>query len=236
MSLAILVFARMDSRRLPGKAMRDVAGRPLVGRVIDRVRKAMWGGPVILATSDRPIDEPLVAFARAEGIAAFRGDAHDVAGRALACCDALGLEACVRISGDSPYLPPELIDSAAEIYRARGVDLVTNVFPRTYPPGASVEIVTRAALARAHPHMTADDRENVTTIFYRDARDWRIANLSAEDDRYAGVRLTVDTPDEMTRAVAIAHRLGAAPEVASLDTVVAACRSVMSTEAGSTQR
>ena len=60
---AIIVFARMDSVRLPGKALADLCGRPMLGRVLDRVRRAKRGGRIVVATSERKSDDEIAAFA-----------------------------------------------------------------------------------------------------------------------------------------------------------------------------
>jgi spore coat polysaccharide biosynthesis protein SpsF len=225
-NLAILVFARMDSTRLPGKALADLEGRPLLGRVLDRLRRVRRCSRVVVATSDRAVDDPISNFAEAEGVEIFRRDCDDVAGRALACCEALDLDYFVRISGDSPFVPAELVDQMIEMAKTGDADLVTNVHPRTWPAGASSEIVQANALRRAHPHMTAQEKEDVTVHFYTSAQEWRIANLSAPDDRYRGVRLTVDTAEELERARALVSRLGPEPEAATLDEIVALKRAL----------
>ena len=67
---------------------------------------------IVLATSDRPIDDPLAAFAAANELALFRGDPDDVAGRALACAERFGLDYFARVNGDSPFLEPALLGEA----------------------------------------------------------------------------------------------------------------------------
>ena len=48
----------------------------------------------------------------------------------------------VRINGDSPLIDPKLIDKAIKISKKKkGYDIITNVFPRTFPKGQSVEVI-----------------------------------------------------------------------------------------------
>ena len=218
-----LIFARMDSRRLPGKALADLGGRPLLDRVVDRVARAQAVRGMIVATSDRLVDDPIAARARALGVDLFRGSAKDVAGRALACCAARGLDAFLRISGDSPFVAPEVIDGVCALFDAEAPDLATNVHPRSFPPGCSAEAIRVEALVRAAPEMDDDDREHVTTRFYRDAASFRIANLLS-DVPYDGVRLTVDTEEELARARWIVAQVGPAPETRALGEIAALAR------------
>ena len=220
------MFARMDSARLPGKALGDLCGRPVLGRVLDRVRRAQGCKRVIVATSERAADDAIADFAAAENVECFRGHHADVARRALDCCAALGLDSFVRISGDSPFMPPELIDRALQTRRETDADLATNVFPRSYPAGASVEAIKADALRRAHRNMSASEREHVTEAFYKAPLAWRIVNFAAPAPPCADVRLTVDTPAELEIARALTARLMPNPERAALDDVVALRRSL----------
>jgi spore coat polysaccharide biosynthesis protein SpsF len=221
---AIVVFARMDSARLPGKVLADLCGRPLLGRVLDRVRRAQRCRRIVVATSARQADDVIADFAVAESVELFRGHDADVASRALDCCEDLGLDAFVRISGDSPFIPPELIDQGLEIAKTVNADLVTNVFPRSYPAGASVEVVSVGALRRAYARMAPDEREHVTAMFYRTPNDWRIVNFAAPAP--AEVRLTVDTEAELAIARALTAQLLPKPETASLQDVIVLRRSL----------
>lgn len=221
MRIASVVFARMDSRRLPGKVLLPIAGRPMLAHVLDRVRRARF--PVIVATSDRPIDDPVAALAAREGLPSFRGDADDVAGRALACMAAHRLDALIRISADSPFIDPQLIEAVAELFASHPVaEIATNVHPRSYPPGESVELIARAALKRivAEARDPAD-HEHVTRYAYAHPELFHIVNHAASG-AYDGIALTVDTPQDLARSEwMFAHGADAA---ASLDAVVALAR------------
>jgi spore coat polysaccharide biosynthesis protein SpsF len=225
--LGIVVFARLDSRRLPGKALRDLAGRPLLGRVLDRLRAVEPRLPIVVATSDRALDDPIAAFAEVEGAALFRGAADDVLGRAHACAEAFGFSAIVRISGDSPFIDPALIERCVAQFEAAlpRLDLVTNIMPKSFPPGVSVEVIATEVLRRmTRDAVAADEREHVTPYLYRNAARFRIENLAAPDGRYRGVSLTVDEPRDLDRAAWIAATLGARAAEASLDEIVALAR------------
>lgn len=216
----IVIFARLDSNRLPGKVLKPIGGRPMLGHVIDRMRRVASAGDVVVATSDRDIDDPVARFAMDEGVAIFRGACDDVAARALKCAEANDFDRFVRISGDSPFVDPELVDQVSAAQAERGADLATNIQVRTYPPGMSVEVIRTAAMARLIAETeNADDREHVTRYFYRRPEGFRIVNCRAPDSRYEGLRLVVDTPADFARASWIAERLGKDIVSAGLDTI-----------------
>lgn len=220
---ALILLARLDSRRLPGKGLLDLGGRPVLGRAIDRLRRCRVVDAVLIGTSDRAVDDDLEAFAEAEGVGCFRGDGADVAGRCLAAMAAHGLDWFVRICGDSPFADPETTDAVAEAFLADpALDIATNVFPRGYPIGASAEAVSRPAMARICA--ATDDltwREHVTAWAYENPDPYRIRNIAPNHARYRGLSIAVDTPDDLARARAVLPRLGD-PADATLDEVVAA--------------
>ena len=198
-----IVTARMTSSRLPAKPLRDLAGRELLGRVIDRVSVARSISRVIVATSTSDTDDPVAAFCDREATLCFRGSLDDVTSRLLAAAADSGAEAFVRISGDSPIIDPELIDRAVDCFAKNCPDLATNVFPRTFPAGQSVEVVNASALRRLWSQQSdaadaAELNEHVTMGFYRSPESWDIVNFTSG---LLGPHpsMAVDTPEDLVR-------------------------------------
>lgn len=219
-STGYLVFARLDSRRLPGKALLDLAGRPLLQRVLDRIRSAAAGRLVAVATSDREVDDPIAELAERQGVALFRGAAEDVAGRALAAAEAFRLDLFVRICGDSPFVDPQLCQRMVAQAESGSMDVVTNLFPRHYPPGCSVEVVRIEAMRRLCKQAEGQRyREHVTTYFYDNPIAFNIANC-VPPIPYPPVVLTVDEPADLQRARHIVLSAGDGIDRLTLDEVV----------------
>lgn len=195
-AIPVVVFARADSRRLPNKCFRTIGDRPMLTRVLDRA--AATGRPVVLATSTRPVDDPIAAHADRLGVELLRGAADDVLGRALAVAERGNRRAIIRISGDSPFIDPALIDAVVARYEAGPADLATNVYPRSFPPGESVEVIATAALRIADAEATDPaDREHVTTWFYRQPDRFRIVNHAVEPAYDSRLKLAVDTAEDL---------------------------------------
>lgn len=221
----ILILARFSSRRLPGKALCDIAGRPLLGRVIDRMRQVRGHPAIVVATSEQPDDDAIAKFADEQGVAVFRGALNDVAGRCLAAAEAHGFDCLARVSGDSPFICPEIVGLAIDRFFRDGPDLETNVFPRSYPTGISIEVMATATLRRLLDATQADeDREHVTRYIYANPDQFVIDNFSALDDRYQGLQLTVDTVLDLQRARWICGQLAARAATAPLDDIAALAR------------
>ncbi|MCW0234929.1 MAG: NTP transferase domain-containing protein [Ferrovibrio sp.] len=220
---AVVLFGRFNSSRLPGKVLLPLGDRPMLGRVIDRMRLLSTPARIIVATSDQPDDDGIASFAESEAVDVFRGDKNDVLARAVACVDHFKLDRFVRICCDSPFMDTELVDHLLALHAEENAELATNMLPRSYPFGISVEILT-AGLTRRLDRDASDpeDREHLTRFCYRFPERFHIARHSATHERYIGLRLVVDTPEDYARAEAITRHLGVRPETATLDQVVAA--------------
>ncbi len=199
MRIGAIVQARMSSTRLPGKVLRRVRDRPVLQYLLERLQRCDGLDGVTVATSVDPSDEPIEKFCLEFGVSCCRGSLQDVARRCADAAGSRGLDAFVRLCADSPLLDPALVDRAIAEYRSREVDLVTNVFPRSFPPGQSVEVIRTSVLVAAVDMMTSDDdRGHVTRYFYRHAERYRIHNVHAEVD-YGDLRLAIDTPGDLRR-------------------------------------
>ena len=115
--IVAVIQARMTSTRLPGKVLRPLAGRAILGLLVDRMRRATALNDIVVATSIQRSDDAIAAFCAVEGIDCVRGSLDDVAGRMLDAAEQSRADAFLRISGDSPLLDPAIADHAARLFR-----------------------------------------------------------------------------------------------------------------------
>tara|TARA_Y100000589_G_scaffold81937_1_gene75902 strand:+ start:687 stop:1373 length:687 start_codon:yes stop_codon:yes gene_type:complete len=209
MKVPAIIFSRMGSSRLPGKALRHIAGEPLIKRVINRVSKVKNLSTIVVATSNSRTDDGLSQYIQSLNIEVFRGAAHDVLNRAVSCASYLGVDKFVRINGDSPFIDPELLEKGIDMWGDPNLDLISNVFPRTYPVGMSVEIIKTDSLKKILG-LTADscDREHITRFFYKNPEKFRILNFESGRPDLRKVRLAVDTKEDLERINWLFKELG----------------------------
>ncbi|WP_339859741.1 cytidylyltransferase domain-containing protein [Thalassospira alkalitolerans] len=220
--IGFVIFARLDSNRLPGKALLKINGIEMLGRVISRVREASVTGRIIVATTDRDLDNPIVSFADAKGIEVYRGSCDDVLGRAVCCARDFKLGSIVRICGDSPFLDAALITDICALGLKEDADIYTNIPGRTFPYGASIELIPKKVLERLDALVrSASDREHVTKYIYDNGSQFKVSQLRSLKSDYHGVRLVVDTSEDLARAEWIASVLDGSADN-SLDAAVAA--------------
>jgi spore coat polysaccharide biosynthesis protein SpsF (cytidylyltransferase family) len=193
----------MNSRRFPGKVLAPLAGRPLLAHVLGRCAQAFGADKVVLATSSLAPDDPVDKCAQQLGYRSFRGDLDNVFARFQHCLAAFPCAWFVRVSADSPMIDPQLIVRVAD-RRAAQYDLVTNVLPRTFPSGQSVEVVRSEPFAAiAADKLAAEEREHLTQVYYRNPGRFRILNVASRDAALARQHLTVDTLEDLRAAEAI---------------------------------
>ena len=205
--IVAIVQARMSSKRLPGKVMKPVAGIPMLQYLLERVSRATRIDEMLVATSDGVEDDVIAAHCKSLNTNCFRGSLMDVAGRFAGALNAFPAEIFIRICGDSPLIDPRLMDHGIELFLSSACDIVTNVFPKTFPAGQSVEILRTSVFLPTVERMTASaDREHVTPYFYRHPRDFQIRNFTADSD-LSGIRLSVDTYEDFHRLCDIVDRM-----------------------------
>jgi len=168
-----IIQARMGATRLPGKVLCDIAGQPMLVRVVERTRRASLLDGFIVATTTEVQDDALYELCRERGYPCFRGDQQDVLDRYYQSARQTGAEVVVRITADCPVIDPDLIDETTKLVTGRSslithhalrithhasLDFAANRLPppwgRTYPIGLDVEVCTFAALERAWKEAT----------------------------------------------------------------------------------
>jgi len=187
-----IVQARMGSTRLPGKVLTEVAGRPLLAHMLERVRRAGTIDDVWVATSTEPRDDAIAALHDR----VFRGSEADVLARFAGAADAAGAATVVRLTADCPLITPDAVDLVVGALGASGADLATNAPPhgRTWPDGTDAEAFPRAVLDRAHAAAgDPADREHVTRWLHRHGA----VEVVDHDPPLGDVRITVDTPEDL---------------------------------------
>lgn len=201
MTITALIQARMGSTRLPGKVLMDIAGKPMLLRVVERIEQSKLIDRAVVATSILPADDRIVRFCMEKKISCGRGSEHDVLDRFYTIIkNQFPSDIIVRITSDCPLIEPAIIDAVIGkiLDRKDGADYACNFLPaRTYPRGLDTEVFTRKALRRAWiEDKTPEWREHVTPYIYRNPHLFHIAGIQNERD-LSGMRWTVDTWEDL---------------------------------------
>ncbi|MBS0296619.1 MAG: glycosyltransferase family protein [Proteobacteria bacterium] len=221
-----MLQARMSSTRLPGKVMRDLLGRPMIDRQIERLRRAESLDRLVVATSDDASDDPLAEHLEREGVDVFRGPLTDVLARFSGALERFGpAEHVVRLTADCPLADWRVLDQVVRLHLAEGNDYTSNDLVRTFPHGLDVEIVRAEALQTAASEaVDPAEREHVTPFVYNRPDRFKLGCLTQAVDRSAE-RWTVDTPNDFAFVQRVYERLYPAnPAFTSEDVLALDCR------------
>jgi len=199
MKVVAIIQARMGSTRLPGKVMMDLAGEPMLVRVINRVRRASRLDEVVVATTTNAEDDRIVGLCHDRGWPVFRGSEDDVLDRYYRAAVAHSAQAIVRITSDCPLIDPDVIDAVVLEFQSHypDVDFVSTGINRSYPRGLDTSVMSWAALEKAGREDTNPAwREHVTQYIIRNPDLFRVRGVENDVD-YSYMRWTVDTPEDL---------------------------------------
>ena len=215
--IVAIIQARMASSRLPNKVLLDIAGEPMLVRVVERTRKARTLDEVVVATTVAPTDDAVEALCSERSYPCYRGSSQDVLDRYYQAARTFYAEVIVRITADCPIIDPSVIDKT--VYAFLGVesdethiktsplqqstpyDFAANRLPppwgRTYPIGLDTEVCSFDGLETAWKEAEKNhQREHVMPFFYEQPERFRILHVSHDPD-YGSMRWTVDTQQDL---------------------------------------
>jgi spore coat polysaccharide biosynthesis protein SpsF len=202
--LVVVIQARNGSSRLPGKVMLPLAGKPLLARMVERVRAARTPFDTVVATTVDTNDNPIVDLCRAIDVPCFRGDPLDLLDRHFRAAVAFRADAVAKIPSDCPLIDPGVIDKVCGEFLVPDIaegrwDFVSNLHPPTYPDGNDVEVMSIGALETAWREADRDFQREHTTPFLWDQPDrFRIGNVVWETglDYSQSHRFTIDYTED----------------------------------------
>ena len=189
----------MRSSRFPGKVLAEVAGKPLLGYLLDRLELCRNLDQTIVSMTEVREDTAIEDYCQSRNIFCYRGDEHDVLGRLLKSYNAVDAEIGVVVFGDGPLVDPTIIDQAIDLYLAMpDYDFVGNDLKTTYPPGMEVEVFSINALSESAERCKSSIIREHGTLFLRTNPDiFRLYNFEAEKSlRRADLALEVDTVED----------------------------------------
>ena len=131
MNVACIIPARYASTRLPGKPLLDIAGKPMIQHVVERVRQARRASRIIVATDDVRIVAAVEAFG---GEALMTSASHPTGTDRLAEVAAAlpEVDLILNIQGDEPLIPPQAIDELIAVFDGRDdLQMATLMTPMT---------------------------------------------------------------------------------------------------------
>jgi len=204
MKIVAIVQARLGSTRLPNKVLAPIGDVPLIEFLLGRLSKSERISEIVLATSTNEINDQLSAVVENLGFQVIRGSENDVLQRYVDAAAATNADVVIRITGDCPFVDPQLIDEMLGDFISSNIDYMSNTDPPTFPDGFDIEIFKMSALLQSAEIATSPfEREHVTPCL-------RTNSLFSHKNKAAVVdashlRLTVDEQRDLDVVRGIAN-------------------------------
>ena len=210
MKTVAIIQARMGSTRLPGKVLMDLSGRPMLAQQLARLKRCTRLDELVVATTTHGRDDPVEAFARADGVRCFRGSEDDVLSRYVGAAAEARADAVVRITADCPLIDPEVTDQVVRdlVDHSSACDYATNTMERTYPAGLDVEVFFIDVLHRIDRlSKRPEEREHVTGVVWTQPTLFLCRHVKDDVDN-SDLRWVVDRRPDLHVVRAIYDGLG----------------------------
>lgn len=192
----------MGSTRLPGKSMMSLAGVPLVGRILERLKRVRKINDIVLATTEQNADDVLVELAKEYDVRYFRGSQNDLVARFYQAAKSIKADVIVRFPGDNPVPEPTEIDRIIDYHLSSKNHFSSNIVPMKgngYPMGIGAEVFGFRVLEDIfRRNYDAEKREHINLNFL-DSRHQQIVG----PERYRVG--TVQCPEVFRRPELILH-------------------------------
>jgi spore coat polysaccharide biosynthesis protein SpsF len=235
MKIGALIPVRLASERLPGKALKEICGRPVIHHLLDRVCACKHIDPdnAIVCTTQESTDDPLVDSVLSYGAGIFRGSTDDIIERFHAATLEYEFDAVVQVDGDDPLSATEYMDLTMDKLLANSdLDIVTC---RGLPLGTAVKSFTASSMKRVYEHYRSDKNDTGFIYFFTKTdlcKQLEIDPVSV-DHVFDAVRLTLDyqedfavfdalftalyTPDAVVGLAEVVRFLRDNPDIVSLN-------------------
>ena len=176
--------------------MLPICGIPIIGLLLQRLSASRRVEKIVLATSEDPLDQPLVHYVRELGYTVYQGSENDVLDRYYRAAKQAGADVVVRITGDCPLIDAELVDAVIDRFLESGVEYASNIDPPTYPDGLDTEVFFFRALETAWREAKDTQQREHVTPFIRESSQFSRVNIPFVSD-HSSKRWTVDEPADL---------------------------------------
>jgi len=196
--VGITIEGRMGSTRLPGKTLKMLYGKPMLERMIERLKMVKQADIIVMATTDQLQDQPIVDLAKQLGIGHYQGSSEDVLDRVLKAAQKYEIDIIAETCADCPVVDPGIIDKQIAAFIENNVDYVGCHLVKTFPIGLDAKVFTIKTLEEV-AMITNDpaDRENVSLYIYEHPQRYKLLNIEARGrQRRPDLRLVVDHQED----------------------------------------
>lgn len=223
MRIGAIVPIRMNSERLPGKALLKINGRPVVHYLLDRVAACRYVKPadIVVCTTQDASDDPLALAVQEYGASVFRGERDDIIKRFRDAMEQFAFDAVVQVDGDDPLTEPQYMDLTME--KLLSDPALGIVWSEGLPLGVNCKSFTRKAMDTVYGQYRAGQNDTGFIYYFTKTDFLKKATVRpvSKDHVHDTVRLTLDYDVDFEVFRRIFEALDRPGHVASLTEVIA---------------
>lgn len=176
MKIVAIIQARMSSTRLPGKVLMELAGKPVLAHVVERLRACRQLDGIMVATSVDASDDVIDCWCSQVKVPCYRGSLLDVLDRYVQAARACDADAVVRITADCPAIDPGIVDEVANNFVKGGYEFYG--LKGEFPDGLDCTVFAVSALERAwRDAQLPSEREHVGPYIEKNPQIFRSGGL-----------------------------------------------------------
>jgi glutamate-1-semialdehyde 2,1-aminomutase len=207
MKVVAVIQARMGSTRLPGKVMMSLDSHPVLEWCVRAARAAPGVDEVWVASTMQPADDVIADWCDSNHVKCYRGSETDVLSRFAWVAEQTEADIILRLTGDCPFLDPEVIGGVVRLMQQTRAEFCSNVSPRTYPDGLDVQAFTSDAINYAHHEAKRPiDRDCVCTWIERNRSRFPAETLINPIPDMQDERWVLDTENDLIFCKSIAMK------------------------------
>lgn len=207
--LGILIFARYNSKRLPGKVLKEIFLEKKLLEVIYLRLKKFTKLNIVVCTSLSKKDNQIIKICKQQKIRFFRGNLKNVFDRTIKCLKKFKFDAFVRINADRPFVDFDEVNKMVKIFRKNKFDIITNQLSKKCPKGLACEVAKSEVFFDIKKKISLSDKEHIFNFFYRNKKKYKIYNLNNKDYfKKKKIKLSIDTYHDLSKVKKIYKNLG----------------------------
>lgn len=220
--IGALIPIRLASERLPGKALKEICGRPAVWHLLDRVclSKHIAKEHVVVCTTEDKSDDLLVEAVESYGCRVFRGARDDIIKRFYDAIKAFNFDIILQVDGDDILADPFYMGLTIQaLLDDETLDIVTC---EGLPLGVASKSFTRHAMEKVYQSYRTTENDTGFIYFFTKTGLCKQQVISPLNTAHVchKSRLTLDYPEDFEVFSYIIEALHKTEALFSLEAIV----------------
>lgn len=208
MKIYLIIQARMNSSRLPGKVLKNIQDKCVLQHIINRCLKSKYINKIIVTMSNNLLDNILEEYCLKSKINYYRGSEENVLERFYKTVKNDTPEIIIRVTGDCPFIDYNIIDNMIEYFIKNNLSFLQPKYSKGdnqekmagFPDGYNPQIFTYNLLVKTYNNVKTNfDKEHVCPYMVRNFMDksYTIPDIDKfKNIDFTKLHLSLDTEED----------------------------------------